>query len=507
MASHVKLPSGNYQCISRYTNPLTGKRTKITLTYSGNTRKAQRNAERELEDKIDQIIEQYEQVKSEEVLRFSQLVEKWFEYWCVGVNKRTVEREKLVIRRVKQLIDGDVLIQNMTPLLLEKLLTDYQQEYDSSYSTMIHIKCTLNKIFKYAVKHRIMMYSPMSSVELNLPREKKMEPKIRRKMKYLEPYELNAFLTEVKKTTNPVYYHLTLFLVNTGLRIGEAGALTRDDIDFKNRRLKVTKSLIQIGKGQFEYGPPKTEESERVVGLSVVAVRSLLAAIEKSDQLDKRYQLKPWKSYIKTDSIFRTLNGAPVTSKSYRTFIHRVQKNLRETCEVKYGFKWVKNITPHSFRFINITYLKDSEGVDPKSIQSHVGHTDLRTTMNIYAQTSMKETDRIVTALDHWLDKDNPLEFYPEVFCSEYSTKLNKVLRKNIDKNVLEFSLDEFRELLEIPDNYETRHIKNNIVKKLVNDLSEEWQRFHIETIYGKMRRILGYKITYGENKLLKGKR
>lgn len=287
-------------------------------------------------------------------------------------------------------------------------------------------------------------------------------------MKYLEPHELNTFLTEVKKPMNPVYYHLTLFLVNTGLIIGEAGALTKDDIDFTNRRLKVTKSLLQVGNGKFEYGPPKTEKSERIVGLSIVAVRSLLTAIEKSDQLEKRYQVNPWKSYVKTDSIFRTLNGAPVTLKSYRTLIHRIQNNLRENCEEQYGFKWVKNITPHSFRFINITYLKDSDGVDPKSIQTHVRHTDLRTTMNIYAQTSKKGTDRIVNALDHWLYKENPLEFYPEVFCSEYSTKLNKVLRENIDKNLLELSLSEFREILEIPDSYETRHIKKTLLRGLL---------------------------------------
>lgn len=39
----------------------------------------------------------------------------------------------------------------------------------------------------------------------------------------------------------------------------------------------------------------------------------------------------------------------------------------------------------------------------------------------------------------------------------------------------------------------------------MISDLSEEWQSFDIETIYGKMRKILGYKITYGNNLVLKG--
>lgn len=46
----------------------------------------------------------------------------------------------------------------------------------------------------------------------------------------------------------------------------------------------------------------------------------------------------------------------------------------------------------------------------------------------------------------------------------------------------------------------------SNKIKKVINDLSEEWSMFNIETIYGKMRKILGYKITYGENSFLKEK-
>ena len=52
---------------------------------------------------------------------------------------------------------------------------------------------------------------------------------------------------------------------------------------FRSRRITVTKNLIQTGKGKFEYGPPKTEESERVVGLSQVALQSLLAAMKKAN--------------------------------------------------------------------------------------------------------------------------------------------------------------------------------------------------------------------------------
>lgn len=78
-------------------------------------------------------------------------------------------------------------------------------------------------------------------------------------------------------------------------------------------------------------------------------------------------------------------------------------------------------------------------------------------------------------------------------------------MRENIDKDVIEFTLEDFKRALGIPSEYQTRHLKNNIIQKMISDLSEEWQVFDIETIYGKMRKILGYKITYGDNLVLKG--
>ncbi|WP_282434400.1 tyrosine-type recombinase/integrase [Desulfosporosinus orientis] len=51
-----------------------------------------------------------------------------------------------------------------------------------------------------------------------------------------------------------------------------------------------------------------------------------------------------------------------------------------------------KHITLHSFRHTHISLLIEA-GVDIKAIQQRVGHTDINTTMNIYAHMTknMKE--------------------------------------------------------------------------------------------------------------------
>ncbi|EOL42967.1 hypothetical protein RV11_GL003213 [Enterococcus phoeniculicola] len=495
MVSHTKLPSGNYQVLTRYTDPLTGQRKKATVTYVGTTRKAKRNAERLLDEKVDELISERQYDVKERITTFKELADHWFEFWQVGVSPQTKKREELVLRRVNEIIEPDILVNRMTPLLLEHLLNDYQQTYDSSYSTMIHIKSTLNKIFRFSVKHGLLNYTPMSAVELNMTREKRQEVRKKRKKKYLEPYELNAFFSEIKKRLNQNYFYLTVFLVYSGVRIGEAGALTKDDFDFTKNTVSITKNLLhECG---YVYGPPKTEESERTILLPNNAMKIVKQAIRSSEELTTRYTKRPWKTYVATESIFRTLSGAPITSQSFRGVIARVERSLLSNCETLYGFKWVKHVTPHSFRYINITYLKDSEGVDIKAVQSHVGHVDIQTTLGIYAQSSLVGEKKLVAAMEKWDEGENWLSISPPVHYNEYSTKLETELLNCSNETELFFSLKSFKEVLGLSEMYSPRHISGNILPRLKKDLLEHYRLFDIRPVYGDRNRVLGYTISW----------
>ncbi len=57
--------------------------------------------------------------------------------------------------------------------------------------------------------------------------------------------------------------------------------------------------------------------------------------------------------------------------------------NIRKTLSVQY-LREVKEITLHSFRHTHTSLLIET-GVGLKEIQQRLGHTDIQTTMNIYA--------------------------------------------------------------------------------------------------------------------------
>ncbi|MEU0965651.1 site-specific integrase [Streptomyces sp. NPDC005917] len=77
------------------------------------------------------------------------------------------------------------------------------------------------------------------------------------------------------KTARPQHlYALWLLLVSTGLRRGEALALTWEDIDLKNGQVRVRRNVQRIRR-ELIFGTPKTARSIRNVLLPKVCVRAL----------------------------------------------------------------------------------------------------------------------------------------------------------------------------------------------------------------------------------------
>ena len=68
------------------------------------------------------------------------------------------------------------------------------------------------------------------------------------------------------------------------------------------------------------------------------------------------------------------------------------------------------SIKAHDLRYTFATALYDA-GIDVKSAQYYLGHSDVRTTMNIYTQLSYERKKisraQLISFLDNWLKKDD----------------------------------------------------------------------------------------------------
>ena len=488
-----------YEVIEKYKDPLTGKWKTAVVSFSKNTTRARKQAERELLDKVEHIVQQSEcRFDSKKIKTFGQLKQSWLDSWSVSVKSQTIKREELVIRRLGEIIGDDYLLTKITPMLMKKSLSEYMLKYDSSQSTMLHIKSTCNKIFNHGVLFNVIDYSPMSVVKIDVSLEKKKEARRRRDAKFLEIHELHAFFDTLSRRRNPNYYDLAIVLLFSGLRISEA-AFTEQDFNVKSGILTIDKALQyhDLKVQDFHFGETKTINAIRDVALPKVACDAIVRAISRGKEFNQYMTENPNPHFTYSESVFRTEYGSPITSRSFREVLRRVEDELVLTCEEMYGFKWEKHVTPHSFRHMHISYLQSEEmSVKINDIMSRVGHANYETTM-VYTH-KLKQTEKeTVKALDRFAESNNFQFIALKNWSSQYSKKINSLVEENYDYGKIELSLNDFRDLLGLSSSYQPRHISGNIIPKIKKDMEKYYQNFQFLSIRGKDQKILGYSLVW----------
>ena len=130
-----------------------------------------------------------------------------------------------------------------------------------SISFLNKIYNILNSIFKCAMVNYGLTSNP---VELKGTFKKKQSDIIKDedKVKYISLEDFEKFISVIDKES--VYYTLFNFLYYTGCRIGEALAITFEDIDTKNMLVKINKTLYENIKGSFTITSTKTNQNRTI---------------------------------------------------------------------------------------------------------------------------------------------------------------------------------------------------------------------------------------------------
>lgn len=167
-----------------------------------------------------------------------------------------------------------------------------------------------------------------------------------------------------------------LILYWGGLRIGELLALTKEDFDFVNNSVTVSKSFQRL-QGQDYITEPKTEMSNRIVYLPKPVMNTIELFIESRH------------GYETNDRLFDK-------TKSY--FTHRL-KNGR----VKAG---IKEIRVHDLRHSHVSLLFEM-GFSPVDIASRMGHENINITMRYAHMMPTKQKDMAQSMTELLEDNEN----------------------------------------------------------------------------------------------------
>lgn len=282
---------------------------------------------------------------------FEKVADEWEEQHYKTIQYQTAARYKSLVAR---LIDSfkNVYIREITAKDIDSFFE--RMVYKQFSTKTIRDQASVTRmIFRYAIVNGYISSNPAEYVK-----PPKGKPKKERKPLTYEE------MTRVKNGVLCDFGFLAFFLLYTGLRKGEALALTYGDIDVKNNKIYINKSLEHIG-NRPNVKTTKTESGNRIVPLPEV-IKNMLPKKKKN-----------------SDIVF-SQDGAHMRKSYFRYHWMKYCKNV--------GIK----ATPHQFRHTYATFLFEC-GITEKDAQFILGHSDIALTYNIY--THVRE-DRISQTCD-----------------------------------------------------------------------------------------------------------
>lgn len=336
------------------------------------------------------------------VLTFEDLCKEWEKHYIVDAKVSSLNTRKKTLKHgINEF--GNEPIQKITKQDYQTFIDKISKKLSRNYVSIIH--SSVNLVFKYAQDINLIKNIPTENIRL--PREKKTIEDIENDSindKFLEKQELEEFLLMAKNKglDNDLLTFTTL--AYTGLRVGELLALKWSDIDFDAHTLRVSKTYFNASNNLREYEllTPKTNESIRTITIDEIVINLLLDHQDKQEQIKKENE--PF--YKDEGFIFTNNQGYP---RLVRHVGYRMERLLKMVNNGKDEDE-KKHVTPHSFRHTHTSLLIEAN-VHIKEIQERLGHSDINTTMDIYAHMT-KEIKKEASARFSNLMKDLSKNIY-----------------------------------------------------------------------------------------------
>ena len=263
-----------------------------------------------------------------------------------------------------------------------------------SLGTLDSVHCLLHPTFQLAVRDEIIRKNPTDGVMKEISRESGKNRGVRHA---LTIEQQRCFMEYI--ANHPIYYHwwpMFTILLGTGCRIGEALGLRWQDLDFENRVISINHSLVYYpvngsNKCVLRVSLPKTDAGIRTIPMLDIV----------KDAFEMLYEEQKENGFNETEIdgmtgfIFCNRFGAVPNPQTVNHTIKRIANNYNadEVVRAKKEHRdpiILPNFSCHHLRHTFCTRLCENE-TNLKVIQSIMGHKNIETTLDIYAEATEKK--------------------------------------------------------------------------------------------------------------------
>ena len=314
-------------------------------------------------------------------------LDNWFIKWMDVYKYQTIrENTKLYYKQVynKHISPylGSCYIKDITQLQIRELIKKLDKQ-GYKFETKNKVRLLLTDMFNKAMIDDFIRKNPARGIILKRNEEKDI--------RVLSIDEQKTFFDCCKGT---FYDNFFTVAVSTGMRIGELAALRWEDIDLENKIIHVTRTLIYQKfegdeKKEFHFGDPKTWSSTRDIPINNQCEIALKKQFLQKNVIETKYpKTKKIKPEFR-DLLFTTKFNTPVNSQIICDAISKIVQEINLTRDI---VEEIEIFSCHCFRQTFATRCFEA-GIQPKTVQSYLGHATLQMTMDLY--TSVLEEHRI----------------------------------------------------------------------------------------------------------------
>ena len=241
------------------------------------------------------------------------------------------------------------------------------------YSTITSVRGVVKPAFQMACNEDIIRRNPFDFKLVDVV------PNDSKKRGAMTEEQQDLWMTFIREDkTYAKYYDEFVVLLGTGMRVSEFCGLTMNDLDFESRRIRVDHQLVRERSGKYYVEKAKTACGVRYIPMTDDVYQSLKNILARRKK-------------VKVETIVDGYSGFILLDKDSKPKVALHIENEMRWAMKKYGKlhpdQPLPNITPHVFRHTFCTNMAKA-GMDVKTLQYLMGHSDVGVTLNIYTHAS-----------------------------------------------------------------------------------------------------------------------
>lgn len=375
-----------YRYYEKYKDPLTNKWRRVSVVLNKNGKQSQKEAQKLLNKRIEAKLNDKTPTTLKS-LTFHAACDEWLEYYKNhSGSKATTIKEKISnTNTVKNAIDKEVLINNITHTYLQDIINKWAKLHSKGHVQSLVI--IIRSVFKYAFKYYDLQDISVQD-KIDIPKKAKTRDELQAKRNnYLEDSEVKELLDcfdylikhknhlSRKRNYNMVKA-IVQFQIANGMRIGELLAIKSNNINYEDKTLDIDGTINWVtDKETGAFGvkeTTKTSKSYRTIGLTTQSINLLKTLI-----LENKKENQWNEDFIDRGYIFTNTAGSPID-------LNKINNIIKEATDIS-SIK--KRVTTHTLRHTHISTLAQL-GINLKAIQERVGHSDYKTTLEIYTHVT-----------------------------------------------------------------------------------------------------------------------